>query len=82
MGFVGIFLKEQCPRGLLAKYGHFGANCLSDLSPVILRKLHANPSKFFLGKPKKNLEGFFVEFFKHNWATISETICPQNAHFW
>ena len=23
-----------------------------------------------------------MEFSKHNWATISETICPQSAHFW
>ena len=23
-----------------------------------------------------------MEFCKHNWATISETICPPNAHFW
>ena len=23
-----------------------------------------------------------MEFCKHNWATISETICPQNAYFW
>ena len=19
---------------------------------------------------------------KHNWATLSETICPLNAHYW
>ena len=23
-----------------------------------------------------------MEFSEYNWATISETICPQNAHFW
>ena len=23
-----------------------------------------------------------MEFCKYNWATISETICPQNAYFW
>ena len=23
-----------------------------------------------------------MEFSKHNWAMISETICPQSAHFW
>ena len=23
-----------------------------------------------------------VESLEHNWANISETICPQNANFW
>ena len=41
-------LKEQCPRGLLAKNEHFGENCLWDRSPVMLRKLHKKPSFFFL----------------------------------
>ena len=33
-------------RGLLAKNVHFRANCLWDISPVMLRLLHTNPSKF------------------------------------
>ena len=51
-GICQDILKEQCPRGLLAKNEHFGANCLWDRSPVMLRKLHTNPSKFFLGQPQ------------------------------
>ena len=54
-GICQDILKGQCPRGLLAKNEHFGANCLWDRSPVILTKLHTNPSKFFLGRPKENL---------------------------
>ena len=23
-----------------------------------------------------------MELSVHNWANISQTICPQNAHFW
>ena len=23
-----------------------------------------------------------MEFSKHSWTTISETICPENADFW
>ena len=49
MGFVDI-LKEQCPRGLLAKNEHFRANCLWDRSPVMLRKLLTN---FFWVNSKK-----------------------------
>ena len=33
-------------KGLLAKNVHFRANCLWDISPVMLRLLHTNPSKF------------------------------------
>ena len=60
--YLQDILKEQCPRGLLAKNEHFGASCLRDRSPVILRKLHTNPPNLFLGGPKKNLEGFVWSF--------------------
>ena len=33
-----------------------------DLSPVMLTKLHTNPSKFFLGRPPKKLEEFVWSF--------------------
>ena len=61
-GICQDILKEQCPRGLLAKNEHFAANCLWDRSPVKLRKLHTNPSNLVLGRPQKNLEFFFVIF--------------------
>ena len=47
----------------------------------MLRKLDTNPSKFFLGRPKKKLEGFVWSFAEYNWATISETICPEMLIF-
>ena len=55
-------LKGQCPRGLFAKNEHFGANCLWDRSPVMLRRLHTHPFKLLLGRPKKKLEGFVWSF--------------------
>ena len=35
-GICQDILKEQCPRGLLTKNEHFGANCPWNLSPVII----------------------------------------------
>ena len=46
-GICQDILKEQRPRDPLAKNEHFGVNCLWNRSPVMLRKLHTNPSKFF-----------------------------------
>ena len=43
MEFVRIFWKNNI---LLAKNYYLGANCLWDISPVMLRWLHTNPSKF------------------------------------
>ena len=61
-GICQDILKEQCPRGLLAKNEHFGANCLWDRNPVMLRKLHTNPSKFFWVDPPKKFEAFVWSF--------------------
>ena len=74
-GICQDILKEQCPRGLLAKNEHFGANCLWDHSPVMLRKLHTNPSKFCWVDPKK-LEGFVWSFSEYNWPTSQRQFAP------
>ena len=53
-----------------------------DRSPVMLTKLHTNPSKFFLGRPKK-IRRVCMEFSEYNWATIDlRDNLPPNAHFW
>ena len=44
-GICWDILKEQHLKGLLAKYVHFRANCLWDISPVMLWLLHTNASK-------------------------------------
>ena len=48
---------------------------------LLLRKLHTNPSNFFLGRSPKKFRRVCVEFCKHNWATISETIFLQMLIF-
>ena len=62
-GICQDILKEQCPRGLLAKKEHFaiGANCLWDRSPVMLRNSIQALLNFFWSTPKK-LEGFVWTF--------------------
>ena len=37
--------------------------------------------KFFWGRPKKKIRRVCMEFSEYNWATISETICPQMLIF-
>ena len=69
-------LKEQCPRGVLAKNEHFGANCLWDRSPVKLRKLHINPSKFFWVDPQK-IRRVCMEFSEYNRLTTQGQFAPK-----
>ena len=73
-------LKEKCPRGVLVKNEHFGANCLWDVS-----RLYSENSiqtlLIFLGVDPKKFRRVCMEFSKHNWATISETICPEMLIF-
>ena len=74
-------LKEQCPRGLLTKNEHFRANCLWDVSRLYSENSIQTLLIFGGESSQKKLEGFFMEFSKHNWATISETICPEMLVF-
>ena len=52
-------------RGLLTKNEHFGANCLN----------------FFGVDPPKKIRRVCMEFSEYNWATMSETICPEMLIF-
>ena len=47
----------------------------------MLRKLHTNPSNFFVGSTPKNIRRVCMAFSKHNWA-ISQRQFARNAHFW
>ena len=73
-------LKEQCPRGLLTENEHFGANCLWDVSRLYSENSIQTLLIFFWVDPKK-FRRVCMEFSKHNWATISETICPEMLIF-
>ena len=75
-GICQDILKEQCPRGLFAKNEHFWANCPWDRSPVMLRKLHTNPSKFFWVDPKK-IRRVCMEFSEFNRLTSQRQFAPK-----
>ena len=46
------------------------------------QKTPYKPFQFLGGsRPKKKLEGFLWRFLSINWATISETICPEMLVF-
>ena len=62
MGFVKIFWKNNVHEAYLPKISILGANCLWDRSPVMLTKLHTNPSKFFWGRPKTTVRFPYNEF--------------------
>ena len=61
-GFVSIFWKNNVQEAYLPKMSISRQICLWDCSPVILRKLHTNPSNFVLRRLKKKLEGFVWSF--------------------
>ena len=67
-------------KGLLTKNEHFGANCLWDVS-----RLYSENSiqtlLIFWGVDPKKFRRVCMEFSKHNWATISETVCPEMLIF-
>ena len=71
--------------GLLVRAPNLPGNIYQDklsprCKPVILGKLHTNPSNYSWVDPKK-FRRVCMEFSKHNWATISETICPETLIF-
>ena len=65
----------------LLKNKHFQiTNCLWDISSVMLWRFHINPSKFGLVHKIRNQVRFrriCMESSEHNWANISEAICPK-----
>ena len=61
-GICQDILKQQCPRGLLTKNEHFGANCLWYVSRLNSENSIHSLLIFFGVDPKKNLEGFVWSF--------------------
>ena len=49
-------------------------------APVILGKLDTKPVNFF-GVDQTKFRRVCMEFSKHKWPTISETICPEMLIF-
>ena len=49
---------------------------------VLLKNYMGNkPFEIFLGSTPKKFRRVCMEFSKHNWATISATICPEMLIF-
>ena len=71
-------LKEQCPRGILTKNEHFGANCLWDVS-----RLYSENSKqtllIFFGLTQKNLEGFVWSFLNITGLRSQRQFAPERS---
>ena len=76
MGIVRIFLKEQCPRGILSKNEHFGTNCLCHVS-----RLYSENSiqtlLIFLGSTPKYLEGFVWSFLSITGLRSQRQFAPK-----
>ena len=74
MGFVRILWKN------IVQEAHFGANCLWDVSQLYSEN-SIQTLLIFRGVVPKKFRRVCMEFSKHNWATISETICPEMLIF-
>ena len=83
-GICWAILGGRRPRRLLAKDWHFGASCLWDVGPDVLRWLHADPSKSYLVPNLMNrarFRGICMESSRRGWAGVSETIWPELLTF-
>ena len=78
MGFVRIFWKNNVQEAYLPKMSISG-QIVPEMLAVYTQKT-PNPSIFFSVDPKK-FRRVCMEFSKHNWATISETICSEMLIF-
>ena len=76
MGFVRIFWKNNVQEAYLPKMSISG-QIVSEMLAGYTQKILLI---FFWVNPKK-FRRVCMEFSKHNWATISETICPKMLIF-
>ena len=82
MGFVRIFWKNNVQEAYLPKVSISG-QIVSEMFAGYTQKTPYKPFWFFFESTQKKFGRVCMEFSKHNWATISETISrPQDAHFW
>ena len=79
MGFARIFWKNHFQEAYLPKMSISG-QIVSEMLAGYTQKTPYKPFYFFGGRPKK-FRRVCMEFSKENWATISETICPEMLIF-
>ena len=76
MGFVKIFWKNNVQEAYSPKMS-ISAQIVSEMLAGYTWK-----TPYFWGSTQKSLEArVCMEFSKHNWGTISETICPEMLIF-
>ena len=80
MGFVGIFWKNNVPEAYLPKMSISGQIVSEIVAQLCLKNSTETLLNFFWVDPKK-IRRVCMEFSKYNWATISETICPEMLIF-
>ena len=80
MGFFRIFCKKNVQEAYLPKMSISG-QLVSEMLAGYTQKTPYNPSNFLGGSNQKKFTRVCMEFSRQNWATISETICPEMPIF-
>ena len=78
-GICPDILKEQCPRGLLAKNEQFGANCLWDVSRLYSENSIKTLLIFFFWSTPKNLERFVWSFLSITGLRSQRQFAPKSS---
>ena len=76
MGFVRIFWKNNFQEAYLPKMSISGQIVSEIVAQLCLENSIQSLVNIFWVDPKK-FTRVCMELSKHNWATISETICPE-----
>ena len=81
MGFVRIFWKNNVQEAYLPKMIISG-QIVGEMLAGYTQKLDSIQTLLiFGGSTQKKFWRVCIEFSKHNWATLSETICPEMLIF-
>ena len=80
MGFVRIFWKKNVQEAYLPKMSISG-QIVSEIVAQLYSENSIQTLLIFFGSTQKKFRRVCMEFSKHNWATISETICPEMLIF-
>ena len=80
MGFVRIFWKNNVQEAYLPKMSISGQIVPEIVAQLCLENSIQTLLNFF-GSTQKKIRRVCMEFSEYNWATISETICPEMLIF-
>ena len=80
MKFVRIFWKNNVQEAYLPKMSISG-QIVSEIVAQLYSENSIQTLLIFFGSTQKKFRRVCMEFSKHNWAMISETICPEMLIF-